>query len=57
VNIRFVELDLFPLIIYAGSAGSNATEESNQKYGNGIQHLFTHLSEGIPNMTAQIEIG
>jgi len=57
VNIRFVELDLFPLIIYADSAGSNATEESNQKYGNGIQHLFTHLSEGIPNMTAQIEIG
>jgi hypothetical protein len=55
--IRFVKFDLLPLIPDVGSGGRDATEESDQKYGDGIQHIFTRLSRSIPNRAPPVGMG
>ena len=49
MNVGLVEFDLLSLITDVSSTSHNATEESNQEYGNGIQHLFTRPNRNIPN--------
>jgi hypothetical protein len=57
MNVGLVEFDLLSLMADVHSASHNATEESNQEYGDGIQHLFTHSNRNIPDQAQQVKVG
>jgi hypothetical protein len=46
--IRLIELDFLPLLPEMDSAGGDATDEPDQKYGNGIQHFSPALAKEFP---------
>jgi hypothetical protein len=57
MNVGLVEFDLLSLMPDVHSTSHNATKESNQEYGDGIQHLFTRSNRNIPNQTQPVEVG